>query len=120
MGKTLISIDELKYSASENVNFNLNIKKFVLNKSDSILIHGESGSGKSTLLNLLSGTLNPKIGNINILGTDITKISSSQKDMMRGDISLKHKLFYLFAPPGWSHDGSRKMSTDIKREFNAK
>ena len=42
------------------------------------------------------------------------------KDMIRGDISLKHKLFYLFAPPGWSHDGSRKMSTDIKREFNAK
>ena len=85
MGKTLISIDGLKYSASENINFNLKIKKFGLNKSESILIHGESGSGKSTFLNLLSGTLNPQIGNINILGTDITKISSSQKDIMRGD-----------------------------------
>ena len=45
MGKTLIAIDGLKYSASENINFKLNIKKFVLNKSDSILIHGESGAG---------------------------------------------------------------------------
>jgi hypothetical protein len=42
------------------------------------------------------------------------------KDMVRGDISLKQKFFYLFAPPGWSHDGSRKMSTDIKREFSSK
>ena len=42
------------------------------------------------------------------------------KDMVRVDISLKHKFFYLFAPPGWSHDGSRKMSTDIKKEFNTK
>ncbi len=79
MSKTLISINGLEYSAPENINFSLKVKKFSMNKSDSILIHGESGAGKSTFLNLLSGTLNPKIGNINILGTDITKISSSQK-----------------------------------------
>ena len=41
------------------------------------------------------------------------------KDMLRTDISIKQKFFYLFAPPGWSHDGSRKMSTDIKKEFKS-
>ena len=41
------------------------------------------------------------------------------KDMLRTDISIKQKFFYLFAPPGWSHDGSRKMSTDIKKEFGS-
>ena len=35
------------------------------------------------------------------------------------DISIRQKFFYLFAPPGWSHDGSRKMSTDIKKEFRS-
>jgi hypothetical protein len=39
--------------------------------------------------------------------------------MLRTDISIKQKFFYLFAPPGWSHDGSRKMSTDIKKEFRS-
>jgi putative ABC transport system ATP-binding protein len=85
MSKELISINGLEYSAPQNINFGLKINKFVLNKSDSILIYGESGAGKSTFLNLLSGTLNSKKGNINILGTDITKTSSSQKDMIRGD-----------------------------------
>jgi len=85
MSKELIAINGLEYSAPQNINFSLKINKFVLNKSDSILIYGESGAGKSTFLNLLSGTLNSKKGNINILGTDITKTSSSQKDMIRGD-----------------------------------
>jgi hypothetical protein len=25
--------------------------------------------------------------------------------------SIKHKLKYMFAPPGWSHDGSKKTAS---------
>ena len=32
-------------------------------------------------------------------------------------ISLKARFMYLFGPPGWSHDGTRKTSTDIKRDY---
>ena len=85
MTKNLISVENLKYSLGDNIKFRLNIKKFILNKSDSILIYGESGAGKSTFLNLLSGTLNPQEGSINILGTNIAETSSSKKDKIRGD-----------------------------------
>ena len=85
MTKNLISVENLKYSLGDNIKFRLNIKKFILDKSDSILIYGESGAGKSTFLNLLSGTLNPQEGSINILGTNIAETSSSIKDKIRGD-----------------------------------
>ncbi|HVU85258.1 MAG TPA: sterol desaturase family protein [Puia sp.] len=35
------------------------------------------------------------------------------KDLGRRDISLKEKWFYLFGPPGWSHDGSRQTSRQL-------
>jgi len=85
MTNNLISIKNLKYKIGQNINFNLNIKNFKLNKSDSILIYGESGLGKSTFLNLLSGTISPQKGNIDILGTNISNTSSSIKDKIRGD-----------------------------------
>ena len=85
MSKNLIIIENIKYSFNKNSNFELKIKKFSLKKSDSILIYGDSGAGKSTFLNLLSGTINPQEGSINILGTNITKTSSSKKDKIRGD-----------------------------------
>ena len=39
------------------------------------------------------------------------------KDICKPGISLKARFMYLFGPPGWSHDGSRKMSTDIKQDY---
>lgn len=39
------------------------------------------------------------------------------KDVFGRGRTLKDRLFYIVAPPGWSHDGSRKTSTDIKREY---
>ena len=85
MTNNLISIKNLKYKIGQNINFSLNIKNFKLNKSDSILIYGESGLGKSTFLNLLSGTISPQKGNIDILGTNISNTSSNIKDKIRGD-----------------------------------
>ena len=40
--------------------------------------------------------------------------SSLRKDLLRADISLKERLFYVFGPPGWSHDGSRKTSKELR------
>jgi len=38
------------------------------------------------------------------------------KDLKRSDIGLREKLFYLFGPPGWSHDGSRQTSEQLREE----
>lgn len=37
------------------------------------------------------------------------------RDASQSGISLWQRLCYFFAPPGWSHDGSRLTSMDIKR-----
>ena len=39
------------------------------------------------------------------------------KDITLPNISAKHRLMYLFAPPGWSHDGSRKTSEQLREEL---
>ena len=39
------------------------------------------------------------------------------KDAARPGLSLRQRAGYVFGPPGYSHDGSRKMSTDLKREY---
>ena len=85
MSKNLISVENLNYSLGNNTRFSLRINKFILQKSDSFLIYGDSGAGKSTFLNLLSGTLRPQEGAINILGKNIVDSSSAVKDKIRGD-----------------------------------
>lgn len=37
------------------------------------------------------------------------------KDIFSHGLTIKQRFLYLFGPPGWSHDGSRMMSTDIKK-----
>ncbi len=39
------------------------------------------------------------------------------KDALQPGISFGDRLRYLFMPPGWSHDGSRKMSDDLKADY---
>ena len=38
-------------------------------------------------------------------------------DALQPGISPVDRLRYLFKPPGWSHDGSRKMSADLKADY---
>ena len=36
------------------------------------------------------------------------------QDLKRGDLNWREKLGYLFGPPGWSHDGSRQTSEEMR------
>ncbi len=42
------------------------------------------------------------------------------KDAFASRLSLKQRLTYIFGPPGYSHDGSRQTSADIKEAFYAR
>lgn len=44
---------------------------------------------------------------------------SAVRDAFTTGLSLSQRLKYLFAPPGWSHDGSRKSSAQIKADYVA-
>jgi len=49
-----------------------------------VFLHGPSGSGKTTLLSLFSGVLLPQRGRVTVLGNELTKMSASQRDTLRG------------------------------------
>ncbi len=51
----------------------------------SLFLHGPSGSGKSTLLGLLAGVLMPQQGEVRLLGTAWSAMSSARRDAFRAD-----------------------------------
>ena len=51
---------------------------------ENLLILGASGVGKTTFLHLLSGLLKPLEGDIDLIGTPISKLTMSEMDRFRG------------------------------------
>src|SRR5918992_1194461 len=49
-----------------------------LYEGDFLALMGPSGSGKSTLLNLLAGIDRPTEGDVEVMGTQLTRMSESQ------------------------------------------
>lgn len=41
-------------------------------------------------------------------------------DLANKNITLKAKFMYVFGPPGWSHDGSRKTSSQLRAQLKEK
>src|SRR5258708_685247 len=56
-----------------------------------VFLHGPSGSGKTTLLSLISGVLVPQTGSVTVIGQDLTKLSASARDTLRGS-----RIGYIF------------------------
>src|SRR6476659_9951654 len=52
---------------------------------DLTLLVGPSGCGKTTLLSIVAGILEPTNGVVDVLGTQITKLSGSEKVRFRRD-----------------------------------
>ncbi len=46
--------------------------------------------------------------------------ASIWKDVTQPNITPKDRFMYLFAPPGWSHDGSRKTSEQLRAEMEGR
>jgi len=90
----MISIKNLNKSFGElhvlkNINENIE-------KGEKVVIVGPSGSGKSTLLRCLNLLETPTSGEIFFEGTDITKASSSEVNMLRRKIGMVFQHFNLF------------------------
>ena len=63
----------------------LNIAAFELKPRERLFLRGPSGSGKSTLLGLIAGVMEAGMGEIQVLGEDMTRLSGSQRDRLRAD-----------------------------------
>ncbi|MGB5960465.1 MAG: ABC transporter ATP-binding protein [Coleofasciculaceae cyanobacterium] len=68
-----------------------------IKQGDIHLLMGPSGSGKTTLLSILAGLLTPTSGKVNLLGEEITKLSSAKLAQFRqANIGFIFQNFNLF------------------------
>ncbi len=82
---TLLAMHNVLYTWDDSNSPLLDCEEFHADAGSKILIRGPSGSGKSTLLNLIGGVLVPQKGSISILGTEIQRLSNSERDRFRAD-----------------------------------
>ena len=59
------------------------------------------------------------IGTYNPIKIAFNEMWGAIKDVFKPKLTLVQRMKYLFAPPGWSHDGSRKASAHIKADYVA-
>src|SRR5262245_13222736 len=81
----IIRIANVRFAWPGRSAFALAVDAFALPAGERILLIGPSGSGKSTFLSLICGIIAPQTGRIDILGTDITRLSASARDGFRAE-----------------------------------
>jgi putative ABC transport system ATP-binding protein len=65
--------------------FSLSIEDFALPARQRMLLVGPSGAGKSTFLSLLCGIVPPSAGKLEVLDTDLTRLSNAARDRFRAE-----------------------------------
>ncbi|MCP4935056.1 MAG: ABC transporter ATP-binding protein [bacterium] len=81
----VVQLRDVSFTWPGQHRFNITIDEFVLQGNEHLLLLGPSGSGKSTLLSLLAGIVQPRAGDIRILGTDMTALGSAARDRFRAE-----------------------------------
>jgi putative ABC transport system ATP-binding protein len=62
----------------------LRVDELIVKTGKRVFLYGPSGSGKTTLLGLITGILQPQQGSCKVLGKEMTKMSMSARDQLRG------------------------------------
>ena len=69
---------------------------------DLTLLVGPSGCGKTTLISLIAGLLDPTAGEIVVLGSELTRLSTNEKSLFRrshlGFVFQQYQLFLHSRP----------------------
>ncbi len=88
----------------------LNDVSLDVNQGEIMVIMGGSGSGKSTLLRYMLGLEKPSSGSIELLGNDITKMTSNEMHQMKKKIGVSFQGGALF--------GSMTVAENIQLPLN--
>ncbi|MEO0608427.1 MAG: ABC transporter ATP-binding protein [Pseudomonadota bacterium] len=84
MTEPIVNLTDLRFAWPGQADL-LNVPTFRLDPGERLFLRGPSGSGKSTLLGLIAGVLEAQRGQVNVLGSDLTQLSGSQRDRVRAD-----------------------------------
>jgi putative ABC transport system ATP-binding protein len=69
----------------------LDIPEFEVFEKEKVFLYGPSGCGKTTLLEILAGIHSPSSGTVRILSRDLSIMTNSEKDQLRG-----HSMGFVF------------------------
>jgi putative ABC transport system ATP-binding protein len=86
-----ISLNKCLFSYNQSHKLVINIDQLDIESGERVFLYGPSGHGKSTLLNLTAGVLKANSGEVTVLGQDLTKLTQSKRDHLRGE-----KIGYIF------------------------
>lgn len=81
----VIDIRELEFRWQTNEPVVLSLDEVRINKAERVFIEGPSGSGKSTLLSLLAGVTVPERGTVRVLGQELARLNTAQRDHFRAN-----------------------------------
>ncbi len=72
------------------------INRLEVSRGERLFLSGPSGIGKSTFLSLLGGVVTPQEGAIEVLGTELSRLSARERDRFRADhIGIVFQMFNL-------------------------
>jgi len=85
MAKPVLKLRKVFFRWPGRSPFSLSLADLTVSYGEKLLLLGASGTGKSTLLSVISGTLLPDQGSVEIAKTEITKLSASARDRFRAE-----------------------------------
>jgi len=81
----VIDVRDLEFRWRPDAPTVLSIDAFQVTPGECLFIKGPSGSGKSTLLSLLSGVTTAVAGTVRVMGQELERLGSVQRDHFRAD-----------------------------------
>jgi putative ABC transport system ATP-binding protein len=101
--------------------FAIAVDAFALRARERVLLIGPSGSGKSTFLSLIAGIVTPREGRLEVLDTDLAKLSNSARDRFRAEhIGIIFQMFNLLPYGSVVDNVVLPLSFSEKRRLRAK
>ena len=85
MAKPVLKLRKVFFRWPGRSSFSLSLADLTVSYGEKLLLLGASGTGKSTLLSVISGTLLPDQGSVEIAKTEITNLSVSARDRFRAE-----------------------------------
>ncbi|GFE50823.1 ABC transporter ATP-binding protein [Roseobacter cerasinus] len=80
-----LSLRDVRFRWRGRAPFSLQIPEVIIAQGEKVLLLGDSGSGKSTLLSLVCGTVVAESGEVRVMGTDLSDLSSGRRDGFRAE-----------------------------------
>lgn len=95
LDEMVVELENVHYVTSDGTEvlkgINLQVKR-----GEIVCVIGASGAGKSTLLKLIAGLLHPSLGQVKVLGADISNLSERELNSVRKRLGVVFQFGALF------------------------